>query len=123
MARLLILCVLLCGCYVPKPSPVPPTPDNNRQIASAIEAAASRCMRSYPERIAIVYEQLAEELRAGRFASANQFGDELERRATECREQTFAEFRGTWGNSQNWSAEADAEKCIRSAAGFRGSMK
>lgn len=27
MARLLILCVLLCGCYVPKPSPVPPTPD------------------------------------------------------------------------------------------------
>ena len=113
---ILISLILIAGCYRP-PSPTPgpsPTP-----TPAGIEAAASRGMRAYPDNIARVYEQLAADLRAGRFESANKFGDELERRAAECREQTFAEFRASWGSSENWSAESDAVKCEQSAKGFR----
>lgn len=111
---LLIAAILVAGCYRP-PSPGPgPTP-----TPSGIEGAAQRCMDGYPERLAATYEGLAADLDAGRFSSANGFADELEKRAKECRENAFAEFRTAWGNTDNWSASSDAEKCRASARGFR----
>ena len=118
----------IIGCVQPVgplPGPVNPVdpvePVNPAPVT--IEAAAEFGIKTYATSSAYVFETLAADVEAGKFASQTEFADAMDSRTKAARQAAFEEMRAAWAAAGNaadtWDRVADAEKCRQTAAGFR----